>query len=147
MRQRPLFEPHVGMEVDLGRLRRFVTEPECDHRQVDATLQEGHGCGVTERVWADRLCLEWWRQPPTTPGHYRPSAIRQPRSPRDCRARPADYESQGGLSAAVRAGPLARNASASCGRAPYTTRATAMVAPQCYRLSLIHISEPTRLGM
>ena len=33
-----LLEAHVGMQVDLGRLYRFVAEPEGDHATVHSAL-------------------------------------------------------------------------------------------------------------
>ena len=50
MGKRALFELHVRMQVNLGRLRRFVAEPKSDHRQVDSASQQRHGRGVPKGV-------------------------------------------------------------------------------------------------
>lgn len=41
-----LFEGHVGVEVDPGCFDAFVSEPEGDCGDVDAGVEETHGCGV-----------------------------------------------------------------------------------------------------
>ncbi len=43
-------ELHVGMQINLGCLRRFVTEPESDHAQVHTAPEQVHGCRVSQRV-------------------------------------------------------------------------------------------------
>jgi hypothetical protein len=40
----------MGMKIDLGGLDGFVSEPQCDHRNVDARLEEFHGGGVPQDV-------------------------------------------------------------------------------------------------
>ena len=48
-----LLKPHVCVQVDLGRLGRFVTEPESDHAQVhtvagvDPWPPSAAGCGAS----------------------------------------------------------------------------------------------------
>jgi len=51
-------ELHVGMQINLGCLRRFVTEPESDHALVYTAPQQVHGCRVSERVRRHRLWYE-----------------------------------------------------------------------------------------
>jgi len=41
-------QPHVGVEVDLRRLYRFVAKPERNHRKVDSSPQEIHRGGVAK---------------------------------------------------------------------------------------------------
>jgi hypothetical protein len=43
------------MDIDIGRLKALVTEPECDHGDVDAGVQEGHGRRMTKDVRGDVL--------------------------------------------------------------------------------------------
>ncbi len=53
VRQRAFLQPHVGVEVHLGRLRGFVAEPERDHAQVDAAVQQRHRGGLPQGVRRD----------------------------------------------------------------------------------------------
>ncbi len=48
-----LLHLHVGVDVHLRRLDRFVTEPERDHRTIDAAVQELHCGAVAENVRRD----------------------------------------------------------------------------------------------
>ena len=50
MRERAFLELHIGMQVDLGRLRRFVTEPKGDHAQIHSPPQQAHGRCVPQGV-------------------------------------------------------------------------------------------------
>ena len=38
------------MDVDLGGLDGFMSEPESDHGGVDAGVEEAHGAGVSQGV-------------------------------------------------------------------------------------------------
>lgn len=40
-------------EVNLCGFKPFVTEPQCDHRSIDACLQKVHGHGVPQTVDGD----------------------------------------------------------------------------------------------
>ncbi len=51
MRQRTFLQLHVGMQVDLGCLRRFVTEPKSDHAQIHSPPQQAHGRRVPQGMW------------------------------------------------------------------------------------------------
>ena len=50
-----LLELHVGVQVDLSRLRRFVAKPESDHAQVHTAPEQVHGCRVPQGVGCYRL--------------------------------------------------------------------------------------------
>lgn len=50
MGQRPFFQRHIGVEVDLCGLRRLVTEPKSNHCQIDSAAQKFHGRGMPERM-------------------------------------------------------------------------------------------------
>ena len=41
-----LFESHVGMEVNLRRLHRFVPEPKSDDSLINTVMKEIHGGAV-----------------------------------------------------------------------------------------------------
>jgi hypothetical protein len=56
--ERLLFQCKIGVQVDLGRLDRLVSEPERDDATIDASLQELHSRRVTQRVWRDSLVRE-----------------------------------------------------------------------------------------
>jgi len=51
-------QPHVGVEVDLRRLYRFVAKPERNHRKVDSSPQEIHRGGVAQRMRRDQSAYE-----------------------------------------------------------------------------------------
>jgi hypothetical protein len=53
-----LFELHVGVQVDLGGICRFMAEPEGDHAQVHTTPEEIHGGRVPQSVWRYRFLCE-----------------------------------------------------------------------------------------
>lgn len=53
--ERGLLELHVGVQVDLGRLRALVAEPERNDSGVDTRGQEPHRGGVAQRVRGDVL--------------------------------------------------------------------------------------------
>lgn len=53
--KRSLLEREMRVEVDLGRSRALVTEPQGDDGGVRATFQEPHGRCVPERVGTDPL--------------------------------------------------------------------------------------------
>jgi hypothetical protein len=40
------------MQMDLGRLRRFVAEPKSNDAQIHTTMQQGHGSRVPEGILA-----------------------------------------------------------------------------------------------
>ena len=46
--QRLLFHLQVGFHVDMRCRRALMAEPQCDKRNVDAGLQQVHGCGVSK---------------------------------------------------------------------------------------------------
>ena len=46
------------MDVDVGRVDLFVSEPQRDDRGVDAGVQQSHGSGVAQRVRGDVLLSE-----------------------------------------------------------------------------------------
>jgi (p)ppGpp synthase/HD superfamily hydrolase len=50
MCERAFLQLHVGMQIDLGRLRRFVAEPKSNDAQIHTTMQQGHGSRVPQRV-------------------------------------------------------------------------------------------------
>ena len=58
MAEGALFQPHVGVEVDLRRLYRFVAKPQCNHRTVNSSPQEIHRGGVPQRVRRDQSADE-----------------------------------------------------------------------------------------
>ena len=58
MSERLFLETHVGVQVDLCGLRRFVAEPQSDHAEVHTVAQEIHGCGMSKRVGRDGLADE-----------------------------------------------------------------------------------------
>ncbi len=43
MHECAFLELHVGMQVYLGRLRRFMTESKSNHAQIHSTPQQTHG--------------------------------------------------------------------------------------------------------
>ena len=49
------FSLQVGMEIDLGRLHRLVSQPQGDHGLIDAMLQQLHGGAVPQDVRAHRF--------------------------------------------------------------------------------------------
>ena len=51
MRQRTFLQLHVGMQVDVGCLRRFVTKPKRDHAQIHSPPQQAHGRRVAQGMW------------------------------------------------------------------------------------------------
>lgn len=63
VRECACLEPHVGMQVDLCRLRRFVTEPERDHAKVYTMLQQAHRRRVPKRVGRYGFFLERGARP------------------------------------------------------------------------------------
>ncbi len=63
-----LLEFYVGMKVNLGGFRRLVTEPEGDHRVVNAPTKEFHGGRVPQRVGRDRFPDEGRTVPPSRRG-------------------------------------------------------------------------------
>ena len=48
--ERRHFECDVGVQIDLGRLDRLMSEPQGDHRDIDAGLKELHGGGVAKNM-------------------------------------------------------------------------------------------------
>ena len=44
-------------EINLCGFNMFVTEPQCDHRTIDACLHKVHGHGVPQAVHSDTLCV------------------------------------------------------------------------------------------
>lgn len=46
------------MQVDLGCLVGFVSEPESDHRAVDPGRQQSHGAGVSQDMRSDTFGTE-----------------------------------------------------------------------------------------
>ena len=50
-----LFQREVGIEIDLGRLDRFVPEPDRDKGSVDPGLEEFHRGSVPKDVRSDSL--------------------------------------------------------------------------------------------
>ena len=52
-RQSLLLGFEIGVEVLVRRLEALVPQPHCNHRQVNARLQQVHGRGVTDRMWRD----------------------------------------------------------------------------------------------
>ena len=57
-RERFFLQLHVGMQIDLGGLDRFVSKPESNHGTVDPILEKVHGSGMPQRVWAYVLPLK-----------------------------------------------------------------------------------------
>ena len=53
-----LLESHIGMQIDLSCLRRFMAKPESDHAQIHTTLEQVHGCGVAQSVGCYRLACK-----------------------------------------------------------------------------------------
>ena len=45
-------------EINLCGFNMFVTEPQCDHRTIDACLQKIHGHGVPQAVDSDTFVLQ-----------------------------------------------------------------------------------------
>ena len=46
------------MQIDVGGFNRFVTEPQGDHRPVDAVLEEFHRGGVAKRMRSNSLLFQ-----------------------------------------------------------------------------------------
>jgi len=57
-RERFFLQLHVGMQIDLGGLDRFVSKPESNHGTVNPILEKVHCSGMSKRVWAYVLPLE-----------------------------------------------------------------------------------------
>ena len=57
---RLLLLAHVGVQVDIGRGKLLVPEPESDHGDVVAGEQQPHRGRVPERVHRDVLAVERW---------------------------------------------------------------------------------------
>jgi hypothetical protein len=51
-------DPHVGMQVHLGRLGGFMAQPQRDDREVDAVPEQGHRGGVPQRMRGHLLGLQ-----------------------------------------------------------------------------------------
>jgi len=51
-------DPHVGVQVDLGRLGGFMAEPQRDDGEVDAAPEQGHRRGVPQRMRSHLLDLQ-----------------------------------------------------------------------------------------
>lgn len=60
LRQSCLLEWKVGMKVGLRGLDRFMTEPQRDHRAIDARLQELHCSAVPQDMWRHPLGRQRW---------------------------------------------------------------------------------------
>lgn len=58
LRQGSFLEGEVGVQVRLRRLDRFMTEPQRDHRTVDAGLQQFHRSAVPQHVRRHALGLQ-----------------------------------------------------------------------------------------
>ena len=50
-----VLDRHIGVHVNLGSLDGLVPEPNCDHRSIDAGLQQFHGHGVPKDMGGDSL--------------------------------------------------------------------------------------------
>ena len=59
-RQHRFFQSEVGVEIDLRRLDRFVTEPDGDEGTVDAGLQQLHCRAVSKNVGSHPLLRQSW---------------------------------------------------------------------------------------
>jgi hypothetical protein len=46
LREHLFFQSKIGIEVDLGCLDRFVTQPECDERTIYSRLEQFHSGSV-----------------------------------------------------------------------------------------------------
>ena len=55
-----LLELHVSVQVDLGRLGRFMAEPKCDDAEIHAAVEQGHGGRMSKRVRLHLLMNERW---------------------------------------------------------------------------------------
>lgn len=55
MSEGSLFQLHVGVQVDLGRFRRFVAQPESNDAEVDASMKQRHSGRVAQGVWGYSL--------------------------------------------------------------------------------------------
>ena len=51
--ERLLLKFQAGMEIDLGRIHRLMTEPHRNDGAVDAAMQQGHGGGVPQPMRGD----------------------------------------------------------------------------------------------
>ena len=60
LRQSCLLEWEVGMKVDLRGFDRFMTEPQRNHRAIDARLQELHCRTMPQNVRRDPLGRQRW---------------------------------------------------------------------------------------
>jgi hypothetical protein len=75
--QGTLFELHVGMQIELRRFSRFVTEPEGDHAEVDAVTapwpRRGAACGASRASWqaTDTRAVPWRHVGRRTAGTHR----------------------------------------------------------------------------
>ena len=56
--ERPLLDGLVGVDVDLGCFGVLVPEPERNHGDVDAGLQQCHGGGMPQHVGRDSLAAQ-----------------------------------------------------------------------------------------
>jgi hypothetical protein len=48
-------ELHVGVQINLGRLCRFVAKPKSDHTKIYTATEEGHGGCMAQGVRRNRL--------------------------------------------------------------------------------------------
>ena len=55
---RLFFQFQIGVEVDLGRLDAFMSEPERDRRDIDAGLEQVHRAGMAKNVWSELFRLQ-----------------------------------------------------------------------------------------
>jgi hypothetical protein len=55
LREHLFFQSKIGIEVDLGCLDRFVTQPECDERSIYSRLEQLHSGGVSKHMWCNPL--------------------------------------------------------------------------------------------
>jgi Phage integrase family len=52
-----LLHRQCGLQINLGRFHGFVAQPQCDDREVHASLQKVHGHGVAKVVNGDTFAL------------------------------------------------------------------------------------------
>ena len=57
LRKGLLLHPEARIEIDLRRLHRFVSEPQCNHRTINARSKKVHGHRVPQAVNSDALLL------------------------------------------------------------------------------------------
>lgn len=60
LRERLFLEPHVGVDIDLGRLHGFMPKPERDHGLVYSVMKQFHRRAVPQSMRRNTFACEAW---------------------------------------------------------------------------------------